>query len=267
MTIRGNAVLCLLLVLFVGGCAGFRPTVNQYRTDFNRYQPTDQVGNWFVTARVVTSDVRNDDTLHAESPVSIALESHYAFKEDYPPRRDIVPKLQIDSFIVLVKGTTDTIPFTASLQPATYDLQNEHYLSGPRLVIASDQPVPDRLPLELSYVLSVGDPHSDSLMIRKKLKHDLMRGYLGLLRIWVEQHYPNPFSPISGVEYNVLDTSLVQIVFYNMLGKVVDTLVNDTMLPGKHEVSFGDNWDPGVYFFKVVLNGVTTGTFKAVFLK
>ncbi len=268
MNLYRNAVICLLVALLVAGCATFKPTVEQYQTDFKHGLPTDQIGNWFVTARVVESQSQDEDTSYTESPVRIVLESHYAFKGDNPPRYDLIPELRIDSLVVTANRKVDTIPFVLLHQPAKYYPQGEHYLSGPALEAESKGTIPDRLPLDFGYVLMVRDPASDSLMARRRGAHTLLGTYPGMLRRWMELAYPNPFSPTTSMRYHLPDTALVQILVYNVEGKLVDTLANDTMPPGEHEVAWdADGVDSGVYFYRIMLNGVVAETKKMLLLR
>jgi len=71
------------------------------------------------------------------------------------------------------------------------------------------------------------------------------------------QNYPNPFNPITKIKYELFQSSQVTLVIYDMLGKIVKTLVNRKQGPGVKTV----NWDAtnnngnlvsaGVYFYKL----------------
>jgi hypothetical protein len=68
----------------------------------------------------------------------------------------------------------------------------------------------------------------------------------------VEQNYPNPFNPTTSIQYQVSGTSNVTLKIYDVLGKEVATLVNETKVPGKYEVKFdGSNLSSGIYFYKL----------------
>ena len=76
----------------------------------------------------------------------------------------------------------------------------------------------------------------------------------------LEQNYPNPFNPSTTIKYN-LPSSLqgersgerfVTLKIYNLLGKVVATLVNEQQEPGNYEVKFnGTNLPSGVYLYRL----------------
>lgn len=73
----------------------------------------------------------------------------------------------------------------------------------------------------------------------------------------ISQNYPNPFNPTTEIEYRIPETGHVSLRVYDLLGRDVATLVNETKTPGTYEVS----WDAtgqtsGVYFYRL-----TTGDF------
>ena len=46
------------------------------------------------------------------------------------------------------------------------------------------------------------------------------------------QNYPNPFNPVTSIEYQIPKTEEVSIMVYDMLGREIATLVNETQSPG-----------------------------------
>ena len=81
----------------------------------------------------------------------------------------------------------------------------------------------------------------------------------------LEQNYPNPFNPITKVKFNIgqevrSQKSEVRIIVYDILGKEIQTLVNDKFEPGIYEVDFdGSNLSSGIYFYQL-----TAGDFRQV---
>lgn len=78
------------------------------------------------------------------------------------------------------------------------------------------------------------------------------------------QNYPNPFNPATTIEYsipNLGDAHLVpmqtKLIVYDILGREVEVLVNENQLPGNYKVTFdADNLTSGVYFYRIVINGI-----------
>ncbi len=62
-------------------------------------------------------------------------------------------------------------------------------------------------------------------------------------------NFPNPFNPVTMIRYYLPARSHVVLKLYDMLGKEVRTLADETLIPGEHSVSVGANGlSAGVYF-------------------
>ncbi len=69
------------------------------------------------------------------------------------------------------------------------------------------------------------------------------------------QNYPNPFNPATVISYELSENSSVQLLIYNSLGQVVETLVNTSQQSGKYEVKWNASNQPsGIYFYKLTAN-------------
>ena len=68
----------------------------------------------------------------------------------------------------------------------------------------------------------------------------------------LEQNYPNPFNPTTKIKFDVVRLGNVKIVVYDVMGREVQTLVNESLKPGTYEASFdGSSLNSGVYFYKI----------------
>lgn len=66
------------------------------------------------------------------------------------------------------------------------------------------------------------------------------------------ENYPNPFNPTTSIKYDIANNSFVKLTVYDVTGKAVETLVNETMNAGKYEATFnGSKYSSGVYFAKI----------------
>lgn len=71
-------------------------------------------------------------------------------------------------------------------------------------------------------------------------------------KITLAQNYPNPFNPTTNIEYRISDVGLVTLKVYNVLGQLVQVLVDGVETPGSHEVSFNaSGLASGVYFYRL----------------
>ncbi|MDP1678093.1 MAG: glucoamylase family protein [Bacteroidota bacterium] len=73
------------------------------------------------------------------------------------------------------------------------------------------------------------------------------------------QNYPNPFNPTTTIAYSIPQKSNVVLKVFDVLGKAVAILVNETKDAGFYEVTFnGSKLSSGVYFYLL-----TTGNFSS----
>jgi hypothetical protein len=73
----------------------------------------------------------------------------------------------------------------------------------------------------------------------------------------VFQNYPNPFNPQTTIEYYLPKPAWVNLTIYNILGRKINTLVNDLQSKGKKSVIWdgknqhGEKIGTGVYFYRL----------------
>jgi hypothetical protein len=82
---------------------------------------------------------------------------------------------------------------------------------------------------------------------------------LQLLKDYIlEQNYPNPFNPMTSIRFSIPKITNVKIQIYDVLGRLITTLVNRQLKPG----SYKTEWDAsscsnGVYFYKLITDDFT----------
>lgn len=68
----------------------------------------------------------------------------------------------------------------------------------------------------------------------------------------LRQNYPNPFNPTTNILFRLPGDEHVRIVIYDILGRPVQTLLNEPFRAGIHTVTFnGSSLSSGLYFFRV----------------
>ena len=68
----------------------------------------------------------------------------------------------------------------------------------------------------------------------------------------LEQNFPNPFNPSTNIRYSIVKTSKVSLKIYDILGRLVQTLVNTVQSPGQYTVTFNaKDFASGVYFYQI----------------
>ena len=99
------------------------------------------------------------------------------------------------------------------------------------------------------------------------IESDLIPGQYSL-----HQNYPNPFNPETTLRYDLPENSLVNITIYDMLGREVKTLINQTQDAGYRSViwnatnDYGKPVSAGIYLYQIQA-GEYISTKKMVLLK
>ena len=83
----------------------------------------------------------------------------------------------------------------------------------------------------------------------------------------LHQSYPNPFNPITNIEFSIPKSEFVTLKIYNILGEEVATLVSEKLSAGKYQYE----WDAGdmasgLYFYKLQTNNFSQ-TCKMVLMR
>jgi hypothetical protein len=88
----------------------------------------------------------------------------------------------------------------------------------------------------------------------------------------LRQNYPNPFNPVTTIQYDLPENSYVNVIIYDMLGRQVKTLLNQTQDAGFKSViwnatnNYGKPVSAGVYLYQIQA-GEFVKTKKMVLLK
>jgi endo-1,4-beta-xylanase len=83
----------------------------------------------------------------------------------------------------------------------------------------------------------------------------------------LDQNYPNPFNPSTKIRYSIVTASRVTLKLYDILGREVQTLVNEEQVAGQYTLTFNaQNLASGIYFYQITA-GNFTATKKLMLLK
>jgi N,N-dimethylformamidase beta subunit-like, C-terminal/Putative Ig domain/Secretion system C-terminal sorting domain len=87
----------------------------------------------------------------------------------------------------------------------------------------------------------------------------------------LSQNYPNPFNPSTIIRFEIPRAGFVTLKIYDILGRLVATLINEEKPAGTYNVKFGatsinKGLSSGIYFYRINA-GNFTQTKKLVFLK
>ena len=73
----------------------------------------------------------------------------------------------------------------------------------------------------------------------------------------LHQNYPNPFNPVTTLRYDLPENGYVNITIYDMLGRKVKTLINQTQDAGYRSViwdatnDYGKPVSAGIYLYQI----------------
>ena len=86
-------------------------------------------------------------------------------------------------------------------------------------------------------------------------------------KVTLSQNYPNPFNPTTTINYSVPNAGTVELKVYNLLGQLVQTLVDGRKMSGAHQVQFDASaLASGVYIYRLQI-GNTVLNRKMVLIK
>lgn len=83
---------------------------------------------------------------------------------------------------------------------------------------------------------------------------------LSVYNFELHQNYPNPFNPVTQINYQIPERSLVTLKVFDIIGREIVSLVNKIQDAGNYTISFdGKNLSSGIYFYKL-----TAGSFSKI---
>jgi photosystem II stability/assembly factor-like uncharacterized protein len=83
----------------------------------------------------------------------------------------------------------------------------------------------------------------------------------------LDQNYPNPFNPITKIKFSIPKSDFVKIRVYDVLGKEIQTLLNEYKTTGSYDIEFDASSLPsGVYFYRMI-SGSYSETKKMLLLR
>jgi len=83
----------------------------------------------------------------------------------------------------------------------------------------------------------------------------------------LSQNYPNPFNPSTQIRFSITQTGPTTLKVYDVMGREVSTVVNETLAPGSYNVKFdATGLSSGTYLY-VLTSGNVRLTNKMVLVK
>lgn len=84
----------------------------------------------------------------------------------------------------------------------------------------------------------------------------------------LKQNFPNPFNPVTRIDFSVSKQSNITINVYDVSGKLLKTLVNEKHSAGNYFVNFDAyGLSSGVYFYSMIIDGIRFKTNRMTLIK
>lgn len=72
------------------------------------------------------------------------------------------------------------------------------------------------------------------------------------LQYELSQNFPNPFNPVTTISYSIPVQTNVKVKIFDLTGREIATLVNETKIAGQHQIEFNaSHLSSGVYFYRI----------------
>ncbi|MCZ6703875.1 MAG: alpha-amylase family glycosyl hydrolase, partial [Ignavibacteria bacterium] len=142
------------------------------------------------------------------------------------------------------------------------------FFSGDSISVSD---VNDAIPLEpgefhIYSTVKLPTPEDGILSDVERVNDEIVENYQ------LKQNYPNPFNPSTTIKYSIVNPGNVSIKIYDLLGRVVKTLVNEFEENGNYQVTwsgennFGRKVNSGIYFYRIEA-GLFVETKKMILMK
>jgi hypothetical protein len=82
------------------------------------------------------------------------------------------------------------------------------------------------------------------------------------------QNFPNPFNPVTTINYLVANTSNVRLAVYDINGREVEVLADRLMTAGRHQIQWNaEGFASGIYFCRMTVNSANSLEMKMVLIR
>lgn len=83
----------------------------------------------------------------------------------------------------------------------------------------------------------------------------------------LHQNYPNPFNPRTIIPFDLTERGVVNLEIYDILGRKIETLINEEMAPGHYEIEFdASRLSSGKYIYRLYFGDEQVSKFM-IFMK
>jgi hypothetical protein len=73
----------------------------------------------------------------------------------------------------------------------------------------------------------------------------------------ISQNYPNPFNPVTKIDYPIPENGKVKLIIYDMLGREIKNLVNESKQSGYYSAEFdATSLSSGIFIYRLSFEGI-----------
>jgi photosystem II stability/assembly factor-like uncharacterized protein len=201
------------------------------------------VSSPFIFSSVMTLAIDNDGRLFAGTDTSGAYSS-----DDSGVNWNIIPTISgksVNCFLVnnpamYFAGTSDAGAFASTDRGLSWFSINNGLTDSSVISLGVDQQG------HLLAGTSKGLFASTGIVTRVDEKKKIPSSFS------LSQNYPNPFNPTTAIRYQLSVNSNVKLRIYDILGRLVNTLIEERQTAGIHTVTFNANsLSSGIYFYRL----------------
>ena len=148
----------------------------------------------------------------------------------------------VDSVTVHLETTRPWLTFSSTVQGIPVIGANREASVTFTFAINRLAPVNKKDTLEFNVGDKTGSSWTKSIIVQ----------YAGPTTFALDQNFPNPFNPVTTIQYQLPTNSRVTLKVYDLLGREVTTLLNEDRPAGYHDVKWdAANVASGAYFYRI----------------
>ncbi|MBL1204265.1 MAG: T9SS C-terminal target domain-containing protein [Calditrichaeota bacterium] len=197
---------------------------------YNAHSPTNDNGTITPTAALSAMPYIPDESLatlrHFYFEYGDRLWAEFGFKDAFNRDQDWFA----DSYLAIDQG-----PIILMIENARTGLLWNTFMSSPEIAPMLDS---------LNWVVTNLESEKGKSVSNFELK----------------QNFPNPFNPVTQIEYQLASAGFVSLELFDGLGKKVSNPVNTFQIAGKYKVTINaENFASGVYYYRLKVSGHNPG--------
>ena len=196
------------------------PKYNSLPSDFRFTQSTKQAFYFFENIIIGNYEIQNGDWILAFNNNKLV-----GSRQWFGPYTDVP-----------VMGYDNTLPTTGMCEPSDVPSFKIYSISNGKTYDLSNSSFPAWSDLSTHLIETIDDSIPEKFNMAPA--------------------YPNPFNPLTHIEYSIPTSSMVQITIYDLIGRKLENLVNEKKEPGYYHVEWdASSISSGVYLVQMEADG------------